>query len=149
MTQIWKPHVTVASLLEQDGRFLMVEEQVEGRYLFNQPAGHLEEGESLLEAAIRETLEETARHFRPEAVTGVYRWQNPASGVTFLRVCFVGQFSEPEQGRSLDSGIIATHWMTRDEVAAQTERLRSPMVLQCIEDYLTGVRYPLALLRDL
>ncbi len=143
----WKPHVTVAAVIEREGRFLMVEERINGEIIYNQPAGHLEEGESLIDATVREVLEETACHFTPEALIGFYRWRNPANGVTFVRVALAGHCSEPEPGRTLDKGIIAARWFTRAEIAKL--RVRSPMVTRCIDDYIAGVRAPLSLLVDL
>lgn len=140
----WKPNATVAAVIERDGRFLLVEEAINGEIIYNQPAGHLEEGESLIDATVREVLEETACHFTPEAVVGIYRWRNPASGVTFLRVALTGSCSDPEPGRALDEGVLAARWYTREEIAGL--KLRSPMVLQCVDDYLAGRRYPLSLL---
>jgi ADP-ribose pyrophosphatase YjhB (NUDIX family) len=145
----WQPHITVAAVIEQDGKFLMVEEESDGRIVFNQPAGHLEEGESLLEGVARETLEETARHFIPEALIGIYSWSNAESGITYMRFAFRGQCGERDPARQLDTGIIAIHWMSRDELQGQSERLRSPLVLRAIDDYLTGRRYPLGLLHEL
>ena len=145
--RIWKPNVTVAALIERNGKFLLVEEMINHEIIYNQPAGHLEEGESLVDATVREVLEETACHFTPEALLGFYRWRNPHSGVTYLRVCLTGRSSEPEPGRSLDEGIIAARWFTRDEIAAL--RVRSPMVLRCVDDYIAGIRHPLSLLVDL
>ena len=135
--------VTVAAITERSGRFLMVEEQVAGQAVINQPAGHLEPGESLVEAVIRETLEETAWALEPEAVTGIYLWQTPDQSRSFLRVAFAGQCRGHDAERELDTGIIAAHWLSRDEIHAQAIRLRSPMVMRCIDDYLAGIRYPL------
>ncbi|TVQ45240.1 MAG: NUDIX hydrolase [Gammaproteobacteria bacterium] len=135
--------VTVAAITERAGRFLMVEERVSGNAVINQPAGHLEPGESLVEAVIRETLEETAWALEPEAVTGIYLWQTPDQSRSFLRVAFAGQCRGHDPERTLDTGIIAAHWLTREDVAAQAARLRSPMVIRCIDDYLAGIRYPL------
>lgn len=146
---IWKPHVTVAALIERAGCFLMVEEEDGGRVVYNQPAGHLDEGEGLSEAVVRETLEETAWHFQPHAVTGIYRWTNTASAITYLRVCFTGNVDGHEPQRRLDTGIRRALWMTRDELCQVNGQLRSPMVLRCIDDYLAGKRYPLALLTEL
>lgn len=137
----------MAAVIERDGRFLLVEEAIGGEIIYNQPAGHLEDGEGLLEAAIREVLEETACYFSPEALIGVYRWRNPESDVTFLRVAFSGTCSEPEPGRSLDDGVLAARWYTRDEVAAL--KLRSPIVLRCVDDYLAGIRHPLSVIVDI
>ncbi|MCK9531888.1 MAG: NUDIX hydrolase [Gammaproteobacteria bacterium] len=145
--RIWKPHATVAAVIERDGRFLLVEEAINGEIIYNQPAGHLEEGESLIAATVREVLEETARHFTPEAVVGVYRWRNPHSGVTFLRIALTGTCSEPEPDRTLDEGVLAARWFTREQAARL--KLRAPMVLRCMDDYLAGARHPLSLLVDL
>ena len=146
---IWKPHVTVAAIAERDGAFLIVEEESDGRVVLNQPAGHLDEGERLLDAVVRETLEETAWHFTPEAVTGVYRWRSPENDRTYLRFCFCGRCDAHEPERGLDQGILRALWLDRDALQAQAQRLRSPMVLRGIDDYLAGVRYPLALIHDL
>lgn len=145
----WIPHITVGAVIERNGRFLMVQERVNGVTVYNQPAGHLDEGESLIEAVIRETLEETTGHFVPDAVVGIYRWTAPDSGVTFLRTCFTGQCREFDADRALDPGILRTAWMDRGELANMQNLLRSPMVLRCIDDYLKGIRYPLNLLTDL
>ena len=144
----WKPHATVAAIIERDHKFLMVEELIDGQRLFNQPAGHLEPGESLIEATIREAREETAWRFTPEAITGIYLWTHPGSEKTYLRVAFCGQCDDHIAEQPLDDGIIHAIWMSRDEIAQQIENLRSPMVLNCIDDYLAGKRYPLDLLID-
>jgi 8-oxo-dGTP pyrophosphatase MutT (NUDIX family) len=138
----------VAAVVERDGRFLMVEEQVDGDLCLNQPAGHLEDGESLLQAVIRETLEETAWHFRPEALVGVYRWRHPG-GETFLRFAFAGTVQDQDHARPLDPDIRRTLWLDRETLLAERARLRSPLVLHCVADYLAGRRYPLDLLQDL
>ncbi|ANB03125.1 NUDIX hydrolase [Ectothiorhodospira sp. BSL-9] len=143
---VWTPRVTVASVVEREGRFLLVEEQEDGRRVFNQPAGHLEEGESLLSACLRETLEETGRQLIPEAVVGIYRWQHPDSGLTFIRVAVTGSVSEPLPDHTLDEDILATHWLEPRVLAEDPACQRSPLVLRCIEDYLAGRRYPLELL---
>lgn len=143
----WKPDVTVAVVVESDGRFLLVEERIGRRLVFNQPAGHLEINESLADAAIRETLEETAWHFVPEAVTGIYLWQQPDKSRSFLRVAFCGRVTQHDGKRRLDHGIRRALWLTRDQVVERADRLRSPMVLRCIDDYLHGARYPLDLLK--
>lgn len=142
----WKPHITVAAIVERAGRFLMVEEDVEGSIVFNQPAGHLEEGETLTEAVTRETLEESGRRFVPEALIGVYSWTNPSNGITYMRFAFTGSCSERDPAHKLDEGIIGTVWMTRDELLAQSNKLRSPLVIRTIDDYLSGRRYHLNLL---
>lgn len=145
----WKPDVTVAAIVEREGRFLLIEEHVGNRLVINQPAGHLEHNETLAEAVIRETLEETAWSFVPEAVSGIYLWQHPERNLSFLRVAFVGSVTEHHANRRLDRGIRRTLWLRRDEVAQRAEHLRSPMVLQCIDDHLAGQRYPLGLLTHL
>lgn len=142
----WKPHATVAAIIQRDNKFLMVEELINGERLFNQPAGHLDPDETLIEAAIRETREETAWRFTPEAVTGVYLWTHPDSGKTFLRVAFCGQCDDHQAEQPLDDGILNAVWMSRDEIVQKKQSLRSPMVIDCIDDYLAGKRYPLDLL---
>jgi len=146
---VWKPDVTVAAVAERDGRFLLVEERASGRIVLNQPAGHLEDGESLLEAVVRETLEETAWDFLPKAVVGVYLWRPAPQGRSFLRITFSGELLAHDSSRTLDRGIIRTRWLRRDELLAPGARLRSPLVLQCVDDYLAGVRHPLSLLSHL
>ena len=147
---VWKPHVTVAAVIERDGKFLLVEEdQGLTETVFNQPAGHLDEGESLIHAAIRETLEETAYDFTPSAIIGIYRWIEPKSSTTYLRVCFTGEVTGHHPGLALDDGIIAAHWLTLNEIDNLAPRLRSPLVRRCLDDYLAGKCYPLELLADL
>ena len=148
-TMIWKPHVTVAAIIEKNGRFLLIEENVAGHIVINQPAGHLDEGESLVTAVIRETREETAYLFKPEAITGIYRWQHPENHDTYLRVAYCGNTVEHDPDAKLDSGIIKTIWLTREALLKQDIPLRNAMVLQCIDDYLAGTRYPLELIHDL
>lgn len=143
---IWKPNVTVASVIERDGRFLLVEEETDDGIRFNQPAGHLDEGESLLAAAARETLEETAHVFVPRYLVGIYQWRRPARDVTYLRFAFCGELTGLEAGRPLDAGILRAVWMTPAEIEASRERHRSPLVLQCVADYLAGRRYGLELI---
>ena len=125
----------------------MVEESQDGVAVINQPAGHLEPGESLLEAVVRETLEETAWQFTPEALTGVYRWVHPRKDRTYLRFCFCGRVHGHSPERELDEGIIAAHWLSREQMLQRS--LRSPMVLRSIDDYLAGQRVPLSLCADL
>jgi 8-oxo-dGTP pyrophosphatase MutT (NUDIX family) len=139
----WNPEVTVAAIVERDGRFLMVEEQIMGRLVLNQPAGHLEDGETLVEAVIRETREETAWRFRPEALVGVYLWRNPTDGRSFLRFTFCGSVDDHRAQQPLDAGIQRALWITHEQLLAQGPRLRSPMVLRCLRDYLLGKRQPL------
>lgn len=146
---VWKPDVTVAAVIEREGRFLLVEERVSGRVVFNQPAGHVEDGETLRDAVIRETREETAWHFEPEALIGIYLWKNGASNRSFLRIAFSGVCRERQADQPLDAGILRAVWLSREQLAAQRGRLRSPMVLRCIDDYLSGTRYPQDLLNDL
>jgi 8-oxo-dGTP pyrophosphatase MutT (NUDIX family) len=143
---IWKPNVTVAAVVERDGRFLLVEEETGDGIRFNQPAGHLDEGESLLQAVARETLEETAYHFVPRFLVGVYQWRRPAGDVTYLRFAFGGEVTGHEAERALDEGIVRAWWFTGEELAARSERHRSPLVVRCVEDYLAGRRYPLDLI---
>ena len=145
---IWKPNVTVAAIVERDGRFLLVEEQTENGLMFNQPAGHLEDKESLVAAAIRETLEETAWEFVPEALVGIYRWRVPGRDVTYLRVAFCGRLGSHHPDRPLDEGIVRAVWQSAAEIRAGRDRHRSPLVVRCMEDYLSGRRAPLDLLVD-
>jgi 8-oxo-dGTP pyrophosphatase MutT (NUDIX family) len=145
----WKPSVTVAAVVERDGRFLMVEEETSDGIRLNQPAGHLDPGESLVQAAIRETLEETTHAFRPTALLGVYvarsRSSRNGEAVTYVRFAFTGELGASEPGRALDHGILRTLWLSADEIRACTERHRSPLVMPCVDDYLAGRRYPLDL----
>lgn len=141
--------ITVAALIEQNGRFLLVEEHAGGRAVFNQPAGHLEPGETLAEAVVRETREETGYRFEPTAVLGLYHWYSQKDELTFLRVAFCGEASPPDADPVLDDVIIATHWLSREQILAREPRLRSPMVLRCIDDYRTGTRFPLSCLAEL
>lgn len=149
MDLIWKPHVTVAAVAERQGRFLLVEERVDGQRVLNQPAGHLEDGESLLAAVQREVLEETGWHFEPQALVGVYRWRRAHGGETFLRFTFSGAALSRALQRSLDPEIEAVHWLDAAQVRGRGTQLRSPMVVRAIEDYLAGHAWPLALLADL
>jgi 8-oxo-dGTP pyrophosphatase MutT (NUDIX family) len=147
MSERWKPSVTVAAVIERDGRYLLVEEHTPEGLKLNNPAGHLDPGESPQEGAVREALEETACRFVPDCVVGVYlsRFTRPARGedVTYLRIAFGGSGSDPEPGRSLDHGIVRTLWMTLPELRASVERHRSSLVLRCIEDHAAGRRLPL------
>ena len=144
----WKPSVTVAAIVEHDGRYLLVEEETSEGLKLNNPAGHLDPGESPEQACAREALEETGHSFRPTALQGVYlsRVQKAATGedITYIRLAFCGELGEREAGRQLDTGIVRTLWMTPDEIRASTARHRSPLLLRCIEDHLAGMRYPLA-----
>ena len=147
MDNRWRPSVTVAAVIERDGRFPLVEEETSHGLRLNNPAGHLDPGESPAEGCAREALEETAWHFEPTHLLGVYmsRFLKASNGedITYLRFAFTGRLGEHEPNRKLDHGIIRTLWMTADEIRANKERLRSQLVLRCVEDYLAGVRYPL------
>jgi 8-oxo-dGTP pyrophosphatase MutT (NUDIX family) len=138
-----KPDITVAAVTESDGRFLVVEERINRRLVFNQPAGHVERGESLLEAVIREVREETAWRFKPLALIGTYLWRSPTSGVTTMRFAFSGKVDDHDARRRLDHGIVRTHWLSRGDLLQREPRLRSPLVLRCVEDYLLGKHQPL------
>lgn len=146
----WKPNVTVAAVIERDGRFLLVEEDTSDGVLLNNPAGHLDPGETPEQGVIRETLEETACQFTPQAFLGMFmsRFRRTRTGedITYLRLAYVGQVSEPDPTLGLDEGILRTVWMTAEEIRACPERHRSPLVLECLEAYLAGQRYPLNIL---
>jgi len=145
---VWKPDVTVAAVVERNGRFLLVEEHTERGLLLNQPAGHLEAGESIVAAVVRETLEESAWEFAPEHLIGIYRWGPSGSDVTYLRFAFSGHLGSHHADRALDTGIVRAVWLSPNEIRAGRERHRSPLVVRCMEDYLTGIRAPLDLLVD-
>jgi len=143
----WKPSVTVAAVIERDGRFLLVEEETRFGLKLNNPAGHLEPGETPAQGCVREVLEETAHDFRLTALLGVYlaRSRQNATGEdqSYLRLAYCGELGAHHAHRALDAGIVRTVWMTIDEVRATAQRHRSPLVLKCIEDYVSGTRYPL------
>jgi len=144
---VWRPSATVAAVIERDGRFLFVEEVQDGRRVLNQPAGHLDPGESLAQAVAREVLEETAHRFTPTALLGIYRWRyDKEEEVTFLRFAFLGRVDGVEEGRQLDKEIVAAVWLTPAELAARRAEHRSPLVQQCVDDYLAGRRFPLDVL---
>jgi 8-oxo-dGTP pyrophosphatase MutT (NUDIX family) len=137
------PEITVAAVAEDNGRFLVVEERISRRLVFNQPAGHVERGETLIEAVVRETREETAWRFEPLALIGVYLWRNPASGRTTMRFAFTGTVADHDAKQALDRGIVRTHWLSRSELLDREPQLRSPLVMRCIEDYLRGAHQSL------
>ncbi len=141
----WILHVTVAAIARRGDSFLLVEENVNGRPLYNQPAGHLEENESLVDAVVRETLEETAHDFEPEYVVGLYQWQQPGARDTYIRVAFAGAAQITEHPGELDSGILGAHWLELRQIRElPAQRFRSIMVVRCIEDCLAGRRLPLS-----
>lgn len=144
-----RPTVTVATIVERDGRFLVVEEETRNGTRINQPAGHLEAGETLPAAAIRETLEETGWHVTPSALVGVYRWQTPEDGATFVRFAFAADARKQDAARPLDVGIIRALWLTYEDLAAQKVRHRSPLVLRCVDDYRAGRRWPVAFVTEI
>ncbi|SMC15940.1 ADP-ribose pyrophosphatase YjhB, NUDIX family [Andreprevotia lacus DSM 23236] len=146
---MWKPNATVAAVIERDGKFLLVEERILGARKLNQPAGHVEQGESIVAACVRETFEETAHHAVPTALVGIYQWSPPERPeLTYLRFAFAADVTGFDASAQLDDGIEAAVWLSRDEIVARSAEHRSPLLLACIDDYLAGKRYPLALLRD-
>ncbi len=145
----WKPNTTVAAIAEQDGKFLLVEEKIDGKLVFNQPAGHLEHNESLIDAVIREVMEETAWEFEPSSLIGIYLYPSPnESELTYLRFCFHGKCIKHYPERKLDTGIVRGVWLSVEEIEAQKNRIRSPMVLKCINDFLNGNHHPLDLIHN-
>jgi 8-oxo-dGTP pyrophosphatase MutT (NUDIX family) len=154
MTTRWKPSATVAAIIEKDGKFLLVEEHTSEGLRLNNPAGHLDQGESLVEACAREALEETTYLFKPTYLLGVYmsRFQRPAHNgtprqdITYLRLAFCGELGPAQPERALDTGIVRTLWMTPEEIRGSAERHRSPLIIRCMEDYLAGQRFPLDLI---
>lgn len=151
MNTRWKPSVTVAAIIEREGRYLLVEEHTPEGLRLNNPAGHLDPGESPEQGVAREALEETAFRFQPTALVGVYlsRFQRESTGedITYLRFAYCGELGDFDAQRSLDTGIVRTLWMTPDEVRTSAGRHRSPLVLRCIEDHANGQRFPLALVQ--
>ena len=145
--RVWRPHVTVATVVPREDRFLLVEENLHGRLVLNQPAGHLEPAESLQQAATRETLEETGWHVALTCLVGVQQWRSQG-GRHFVRFTFAAEAVEHEPARVLDEGIVRALWLGRDRIAAETARLRSPMVLASIDDWLAGRRLPLDAVRN-
>jgi NADH pyrophosphatase NudC (nudix superfamily) len=143
----WKPSVTVAAVMESGGRFLLVEEEDNGALVYNQPAGHWERGETLVQACSREVMEESAHRFEPAALVGVYRWSPPRGEVAYLRFAFSGITLGVELERPLDEDIVRAVWLTPEEIRALAPQHRSPLVWRCIEDYTAGRRFPLDLIR--
>jgi len=142
---VWRPSVTVAAILERDGRFLFVEEVQDGKRVLNQPAGHLDPDETLIAACSREVMEETAHRFEPTGLVGIYRWHYKPAETTFLRFCFSGRILGHEE-RPLDKEIVALHWLTPDEARRKASMHRSPLVQQCLDDYLAGRNHPISVL---
>ena len=142
-TQLPRPVVTVATIVMRDDAFLIVEEETRVGVRLNQPAGHLEAGETLAAAAVRETLEETGHRIAPTALVGIYRWQAPDTGATFIRFAFAGDVVAHDASRALDAGILRALWLTYDELAAGRATHRSPLVMRCVDDYRAGSRRPL------
>ncbi len=143
---VWKPHVTVAAVIEQNQHFLLVEEQTSQGLAFNQPAGHLEANEDLVSAIIREVQEETAWVFEPDYLIGVQLWRRSTDRPTFLRFCFAGRVHSHNPNQALDDGIVKTHWLSREEI--HRKNLRSPLVLESVDEFLQGERYPLSMLKS-
>jgi 8-oxo-dGTP pyrophosphatase MutT (NUDIX family) len=142
---VWRPSVTVAAVIERDGRFLFVQERIQGRLVLNQPAGHLDPGESLVSACRREAMEETAHRFEPTALVGIYRWRDPSKDFTFLRFAFRGSVGAAEK-RPLDKEIVAVHWLSPAELKQRRAEHRSPLVQKCVDDFLAGRSFPLDVL---
>ena len=146
---IWKPNTTVAAIIELDKKFLLVEELTERGNRYNQPAGHLEDGESLIQAVIRETMEESAYEFTPEALLGIYHWKHQHNDTTYLRFAFIGSVGMHYPLQELDDGIVQAVWMDIDEMRDKANLMRSPQVLTCAEDYLAGKRFSLTAITHL
>jgi 8-oxo-dGTP pyrophosphatase MutT (NUDIX family) len=143
---VWKPSVTVAAVIEREGKFLFVQERISnGRLVLNQPAGHLDPGESLPAACAREVMEETAHAFEPTALVGIYRWRDPGKDFTFLRFCFRGRVGAGDSSRKLDTEIVALHWLSPKEIEKRKAEHRSPLVQKCVDDFLAGRQFPLDL----
>jgi 8-oxo-dGTP pyrophosphatase MutT (NUDIX family) len=146
----WKPRTTVAAIIERDGQFLMVRERSEsGGIVLNQPAGHLEASETLIDAVVRESLEETAWAVEPETLVGIYKWRIPPSGLTYVRYCFAARPLSQDSARRLDDGILSADWMPPEEIRRLASMHRSPMVQHCLDDYLAGRSYPLELIHEI
>jgi ADP-ribose pyrophosphatase YjhB (NUDIX family) len=147
MAERWKPAVTVAAVMARDGRLCLVEEEIDGRLVYNQPAGHWEPGETLADACAREALEETAWRFRPTHLLGVYRWEYHDANGTFLRFAFAGDAESEDAARTRDREIRQVLWLTPAEIEALEPRHRSPLVMACVRDFVAGRRYPLDVIR--
>jgi ADP-ribose pyrophosphatase YjhB (NUDIX family) len=145
----WKPNTTVAAIVEQDGKFLMIEEETAEGIRINQPAGHLEQGETLIQAVIREANEESAYDFIPQRLLGIYHWQRPDKDITYLRFAYIGKVGAHRPAQQLDEGVLRAVWMTADELRTSQAHHRSPQVLKCVEDYLAGQSYPLEVVNHL
>ncbi|OCR24407.1 NUDIX hydrolase [Pseudomonas syringae] len=144
----WQAHVTVATIVEDQGRFLIVEELKGGKAVLNQPAGHLDPDETLQNAAVRETLEETGWDVELTRVIGIYLYTAPSNGVTYQRICFAAKPLRHHPDYQLDDGIIGPLWLTRDQLQAEQDRWRSELVMRCVDDYLSGEHFSLSMLRD-
>lgn len=143
-----RPHITVATVVERDGQFLMVREQSDGLIVYNQPAGHLEENETLIAAALRETLEETAWQVEIRHLLGIYQYTSPTNGICYVRHCFIADPIQQLRDHALDPDIIEAQWLSLDELESHAAEMRSPLVLKAVTDYLSGQRFPLTLLAD-
>jgi len=145
---VWKPHVTVAAVIEKNKKFLLVEENTSNGIAFNQPAGHLEEGENIITAVKREVNEETAWKFEPVHIIAIQLWRKNPDCPSFIRVCFAGYVNSFNADQALDDDIISTHWLSRNEISEKKTKLRSPLVLKSVDAYLAGEHYPLSLLKS-
>ncbi len=145
---VWTPHATVAAIVERDGRFLFVEELSNGERVFNQPAGHIDENEAIQDAVVRETLEESGCEVKPESLVGIYTYKAPSNGVMYYRFCYACKLIKEDLNAVLDTDIIAAHWLSLEELKLKQDLMRSPLVLKCLEDYLAGQCFPLALIYE-